>query len=62
VNADECSLDGESVPVFKSDGVEIIPKSSAKYELTCSNKEGERSFDTDVGVFELSLREINPNK
>jgi len=62
IKADRCSLDGVGqVPVSKRDGVEVVPKRSAKYELVCENSFGSRSLDIDIGVFEFSLKEINLN-
>lgn len=63
MNAKECSLDGVgSVPVVKEGGLDVFPKRSAKYQLVCSNKEGSRAFEAEVGVFEFSLKEIEINK
>ncbi len=65
INADSCSITGGdeeigAVKTSSSEGLEIIPRKSARYFMTCSSDEGSKTFDTSIGVFEFTIKEVPP--
>ena len=64
INADTCSIKGKdrdigSVSISSKEGVDIIPKKSSSYVMTCSGNGVSKSFETSIGVFEFAIREVS---
>jgi hypothetical protein len=60
INSDKCDMEGVgAVNPSNKEGFEMFPENSGTYALNCRKGNIRKSFNTDISVYEFTIREIS---